>query len=91
MVTFSPRRRVEEGPSGRRDRVEAAEVVKDLPAPVTSGALHRGEGIVGDAGVLHTLDEVRRGLGDDVLTGAVVGAHVAVGRGSSGHSGGSLT
>jgi hypothetical protein len=46
--------------------------------------------VVGDVGVLHTLDEVRGGLGDDVLTGAVVGAHVAVGRGSRGHSGGLL-
>jgi hypothetical protein len=38
----APRRRIEEGPSGRRDRVEAAEVVKDLLAAVTGGLLDGG-------------------------------------------------
>jgi hypothetical protein len=51
-------------------------IMEDVGAPGAGPTLHRSEGVVGDTGVFHALDEEGHGLGHDVLTGAPVGLRV---------------
>ena len=83
----APRRRVEEGPSGRRDHVEATEVVKDLLAPVPGGSLDGGQGLGGEMRIDDPRHQVWKRPGHDPLTMLVVGAARLVLRASrGGHS-----